>query len=66
MPKKDYRNVCIPSSIYLALSEIVEDDGSLYVSVSDLVKETLREKISDIRKETIAPGRKSHGNGDSR
>ncbi|OPY30627.1 MAG: hypothetical protein A4E31_00290 [Methanomassiliicoccales archaeon PtaU1.Bin030] len=61
MSKGGYRNVSIPYPIYRALSEIVEDDESLYISISDLVKEALREKIIDIRSQTLVPGKKSNG-----
>ena len=49
MPRKDYKNVSVPIAIYAALEEIVDNEGSLYGSVSELVKEALREKIITIR-----------------
>jgi len=66
MPRKDYRNVSVPTGIHSALVEVVGDEKSLYTSVSDLVKEALREKIIAIRSQSIVPGRRqSGGNGKS-
>lgn len=61
MPNNNYRNVSVPQPIYSALEGIVKDEGSLYVSISDLVKEALREKIIMIRSQTIVPGKKQIG-----
>lgn len=58
MPKEGYQSVSIPENIHSALEEIVNDKDSLYTSVSDLVKEALREKIIKIRSQTIVPGMK--------
>ena len=58
MPTKGYINVSIPKKIHVALLEIVEDNDSLYNSVSELVKESLREKIIVLRSQTIVPGKK--------
>lgn len=58
MPRNDYVSVSIPTKIHTVLSEIVEDGESLYTSVSDLVKEALREKIITIRSQTVVPGKK--------
>jgi len=49
MPGKDYKNVSVPVAIYSALEEIADNKGSLYGSVSELVKEALREKIITVR-----------------
>jgi len=65
MPRKGYKNVCIPSKIYAALREIVKDEDSLYSSVSELAKEALREKIVILRSQTIVPGKKKRGDGKS-
>ena len=61
MTREGYRNVSVPSGIHTALIEIVDDKKSLYTSVSDLVKEALREKIIAIRSQSIVPGQKSKG-----
>lgn len=58
MPTEDYQSVSVPKNIHSAIEEIVNDKDSLYTSVSDLVKEALREKIIKIRSQTIVPGRK--------
>lgn len=58
MSKEDYQSVSIPENIHLALKDIVDDKNSLYISVSELVKEALREKIIVIRSQTIVPGKK--------
>jgi len=58
MSKEDYQNVSIPGNIHSALKDIVDDKNSLYTSVSELVKEALREKISVIGNQTIVPGKK--------
>jgi len=58
MPTKGYVNVSIPENIYSVLEDIVNDDISLYISVSELVKEALREKIIILRSQTIIPGKK--------
>ena len=58
MPKEGYQSTSIPKNIHSALVEIVNDKDSLYTSVSDLVKEALREKIIKIRSQTIVPGKK--------
>ena len=66
MTRVGYRNVSVPTGIHSALVEIVEHEKSLYTSVSDLVKEALREKIIAIRSQSIVPGRrKSGGSGES-
>jgi len=58
MADNGYVSVSIPKHIHSALAEIVEDEESLYTSVSDLIKEALREKIITIRSQTIVPGKK--------
>jgi hypothetical protein len=60
MPTKGYANVSIPESIYTALEDIVNDEISLYTSVSELVKESLREKIIILRSQTIVPGKRKN------
>lgn len=60
MAKNGYKGVSIPKNIHAALEEIVDDGDSLYTSVSDLVKEALREKIIIIRSQTIVPGKKKN------
>ena len=57
MPKKDYRSISVPIRIYKPLEEIVNDNESLYTSISDLAKEALREKIIKIRSQTTFSGR---------
>ena len=49
MPRKDYKNISVPIAIYAAIEEIANSKGSLYGSVSELVKEALREKIITVR-----------------
>jgi len=44
-----YKTINIPANLHKVLKEIVEDKDSLYVSISDLAKEALREKIITIR-----------------
>jgi len=61
MPSNDYRNVSIPLAIHSALVDIVEAEDSLYTSVSDLVKEALREKIIQIRSQTVVPSKRGEG-----
>ena len=58
MANNGYISTSIPEKIHKALTEIVEDEESLYTSVSDLMKEALREKIITIRSQTIVPGKK--------
>ena len=60
MPTKGYVNVSIPINIHSAIKEIVDDENSLYSSVSELIKEALREKIIVLRSQTIVPGIKNH------
>jgi len=49
MPRDNYKNVSVPVAIHSAIEEIVNDEGSLYRTVSELVMEALREKIITIR-----------------
>jgi Arc/MetJ-type ribon-helix-helix transcriptional regulator len=58
MANNGYVSTSIPENIHKALTEIVGDEESLYTSVSDLMKEALREKIITIRSQTIVPGKK--------
>jgi hypothetical protein len=58
MPTKGYKSLDIPIAIYSALQEIVDDEESLHVSVSELAKEALREKIITLRSQTIVPGKR--------
>lgn len=57
MPKSGYVSVSIPGNIHSVLGEIVNDENSLYTSVSELIKEALREKIIILRSQTIVPGK---------
>ena len=59
MTREGYRNVSVPLGIHSALVELVDDENSLYTSVSDLVKEALREKIIVIRSQSILPGQRN-------
>jgi len=52
MPDNGYVSVSVPNRLHKVLSEIVEDEDSLYTSVSELVKEALREKIITLRSQT--------------
>ena len=61
MPKSGYVSVSIPRNIHSVLEEIVNDENSLYTSVSELIKEALREKIIILRSQTIVPGKIKHG-----
>ncbi|MHA2430400.1 MAG: ribbon-helix-helix domain-containing protein [Promethearchaeota archaeon] len=58
MPKSGYVSVSVPKKIHSVLEEIVNDENSLYTSVSELIKEALREKIIVLRSQTIVPGSK--------
>ena len=44
MPKERVLG-CIPHELVNAVRKVVEESGSLYTSISDLVKEAVREKL---------------------
>lgn len=56
MAKNGYVSVSIPKNIYSIIEKIVNEEDSLYTSVSELIKESLREKIIILRSQTIVPG----------
>ncbi len=49
---KRYKNVSLPEELYLKLEELVKSDKSGYVSVSDAVKDAVRELL---RKHKLLP-----------
>jgi len=49
MPRDGYDNLSIPTNILKAIHEIVNEEDSLYVSASELIKEALRDKIIAVR-----------------
>ena len=49
---KRYRNVSIPEELYLRLEKLVKSNTSGYVSVSDAVKDAVRELL---RKNELLP-----------
>lgn len=49
---KRYRNVNIPEELYLRLEKLVESEKAGYVSVSDAVKDSVRELL---RKHKLLP-----------
>lgn len=49
---KRYRNVSLPEELYLKLEKLVESEKAGYVSVSDAVKDSVRELL---RKHELLP-----------
>lgn len=49
---KRYRNVSIPEELYVKLEKLVESEKAGYVSVSDAVKDAVRELL---RKHKLLP-----------
>ena len=49
---KRYRNVSIPEELYIKLERLVESEKAGYVSVSDAVKDSVRELL---RKHGLLP-----------
>jgi metal-responsive CopG/Arc/MetJ family transcriptional regulator len=49
MPRKGYKSLSLPETIYEDLREITSREGSSYVSISELAKDALRDKIERIR-----------------
>jgi Arc/MetJ-type ribon-helix-helix transcriptional regulator len=49
---KRYRNVSMPEELYLKLEKLVESEKAGYVSVSDAVKDSVRELL---RKHGLLP-----------
>jgi Arc/MetJ-type ribon-helix-helix transcriptional regulator len=52
MPTKQYRNVSIPKELYDKLENLVDSKQAGYVSVSDAVKDAVRELL---RKHQLLP-----------
>lgn len=48
MTRKKYRTVSIPESLFERIEEIVESDKSSYVSVSEFVKEVVRNRLREM------------------
>jgi Arc/MetJ-type ribon-helix-helix transcriptional regulator len=45
MPRKDYRSLTIPEGLYLELEKFVEQSNGYYVSISEVVREALRDYL---------------------
>lgn len=49
MPRKGYSNVSLPDELLEAARKHIAKKGSLYASVSELIKEAVREKLRQLR-----------------
>jgi Arc/MetJ-type ribon-helix-helix transcriptional regulator len=47
MSRKDYRSLTIPKGLYLELENFVEQSTGYYVSVSEVVREALRQYLKN-------------------
>ena len=43
MPRDDYRAITLPEGLYERLEQYVKDSNGFYVSVTEVVREALRE-----------------------
>lgn len=43
MPRKDYRSLTIPEGLYTELERFVKESNGYYVSISEVVREALRQ-----------------------
>jgi Arc/MetJ-type ribon-helix-helix transcriptional regulator len=43
MPRDDYRAITLPEGLYVRLEKYVQDSNGFYVSVTEVVREALRE-----------------------
>ena len=51
MPRKKYRIVGLPESLYLKCQRLVESSALGYTSVSELVKDGTRRRLEEIEKQ---------------
>ena len=50
MPRKRYRMIGLPEDLYLQCEEIVKSGRHGYSSVSELVKESVRRRLEELRR----------------
>jgi len=49
MSRKNYKSLTIPTGLYIELERFVKDSNGYYVSVSEVVREALRDYLSKLR-----------------
>lgn len=52
MSKRSYKSLTIPDGLYRELEKFVQDSGGYYVSISEVVREAVRDYL---KKRAVAP-----------
>lgn len=51
MPRRRYKSLTIPDGLYRQLEKYVEDSGGYYVSISEVVREALRDYLKKLHED---------------